>query len=724
MSSESHLPLAIPAGSQVRVPDPDGSTDPQPVVELPVAAVLVDTPLAHLNRPFEYSVPVELDDQARPGVRVKVRFAGRDRDGFIVERRRQAEHPGTLAPLRRVVSEEVVLTPEIAALARRVAEYYAGNTSDVLRLAVPPRHARAEKRRVGSGPASQAEVPALVFDPDARDGAAVSAWQDYPAGPAFLRHLAAGRFPAAAWTALPDGGATSGWPLAIAQATAATLAAERGVVIVVPDHRDVVRVGAALDEVLGAGQHVRLTADLGPERRYRAWLRALREEVSVILGTRAAAYAPVRRLGLVIWWDDGDDLHDEPRAPYPHTRQVLRLRAESARAGLLVGGYTRSVAVQGWVEDGWMQPIIAAPETIRSRVPRVTVAGEGHQERDDPAAAAARIPSVAWRAISEGLRRGPVLVQVPRRGYLAGLACARCRHRVRCDACAGPLVVAAPGAAPHCHWCGATEHQVSRCPECGGSQWRSTVVGHRRTAEELGRAFPGVPVRTSAGEHVLAQVPAEPALILATPGAEPIADSGFAAAVLLDGWALLDRAGLDSAQEALRRWMTAAALVRPDPSRRGAAVVLVGVPAHAGLTAVEALIRWDPAWFAAREWQDRSGLDLPPAVSVATFVGEPDVVAAALQELQPLTLEPPNLQPEAGEATVPAGFSITSVTQHSDSAPGSEPKSPPSVLGLVRAPRSAHRVLVGAARAVREGRSARKSAGQLRVRIDPSDLII
>ncbi len=78
---------------------------------LPVAAVVVDIGLPHLDREFEYSVPAEMDASAAPGARVRVRFAGRDLDGFVVDRRARAQHGGRLEPLRRVVSPEPVLSP-------------------------------------------------------------------------------------------------------------------------------------------------------------------------------------------------------------------------------------------------------------------------------------------------------------------------------------------------------------------------------------------------------------------------------------------------------------------------------------------------------------------------------------------------------------------------------------------------------------------------------------
>ncbi|AMC54763.1 primosomal protein N' [Mycobacterium tuberculosis variant bovis] len=73
---------------------------------------------------------------------------------------------------------------------------------------------------------------------------------------------------------------------------------------------------------------------------------------------------------------------------------------------------------------------------------------------------------------------------------------------------------------------------------------------------------------TSAGDTLVPQLDAGPALVVATPGAEPRAPGGYGAALLLDSWALLGRQDLRAAEDALWRWMTAAALVRP----RGRAV--------------------------------------------------------------------------------------------------------------------------------------------------------
>ncbi|MBN9631368.1 MAG: primosomal protein N', partial [Actinobacteria bacterium] len=105
-----------------------------------VARVVLDSPLPQLDHLFDYSVPVELAGQVRPGVRVRVplRSAGRVADGFVVELAEpDAAFSGTLSPIEAVVSPVPVLTEPVWRLARRLADRSAGTASDILRLAVP-----------------------------------------------------------------------------------------------------------------------------------------------------------------------------------------------------------------------------------------------------------------------------------------------------------------------------------------------------------------------------------------------------------------------------------------------------------------------------------------------------------------------------------------------------------------------------------------------------------
>ncbi|MEV0202741.1 primosomal protein N', partial [Nonomuraea sp. NPDC050691] len=254
--------------------------------------------------------------------------------------------------------------------------------------------------------------------------------------------------------------------------------------------------------------------------------------------------------------------------------------------------------------------------------------------------------------------------------------------------CHGPLSLRAGHAAPFCRWCGRVDPGW-RCPHCGGARLRAVVVGARRTAEELGRAFPSTPVRTSGRDGVLACVPAARALVVATPGAEPVAEGGYAAAVLLDAWSLLGRADLRASEEALRRWMNAAALLRP-------AAELV-VLADAGLPAVQALLRWDPITHAERELADRAELGFPPAVRMATLTGASAAVRQMLDEVR-----------LPAEAQVLGPVPIDEAGQE---------------RAMIRVPRPGGAVLAAALKGASGVRAARKAPDVVRVSVDPLDLI-
>ena len=216
------------------------------------------------------------------------------------------------------------------------------------------------------------------------------------------------------------------------------------------------------------------------------------------------------------------------------------------------------------------------------------------------------------------------------------------------------------------------------------------TVGARRTAEELGRSFPGVPVRTSGRDEILRTVEAAPALVVATPGAEPVAEGGYGAVLLLDATALLSRPDLRSAEEALRRWTAAAALAKPGPD--GGKVVIT---ADARLPVVQALVRWAPAAYADRELDDRTALGFPPATRMAAVEGSPEAIAGLLDAVQ-----------------------LPSDTEELGPVPLDQERE----RLLLRVPRAEGNALATALHAAQSVRSARKASDQVRVQLDPLQL--
>lgn len=577
-----------------------------------VAQVLLDSSLPQLDHLFDYEVPSDLIETIQVGHRVRVPFRSQRRrsHGYVIALSDHSDFSGELQPIAEIVGTVPPLTPEIWRLARTLADRAAGSASDILRLAIPPRMVRAEQQHLAATRADQATVSGDTSDEAAAElAAALVAGARFALSP---RH-APQRLSTGEWV--------GSWAMQLADLALAVYELGHSVILVAPDYRDVDQLHDSLS-ALGHHDTVRVDARQSGSARYASFLRARDEVPRIILGNRSALYAPAHRLGAVLMWDDGDPLLAEPLSPYVHARDAALVRSSLAEEtgthpiGLVFAAHARSAEVQRLVDLGYLTAVGEPPRVARI-IAGDAIAG-AHEDTG-------RVPEAAARTLREGLRTGPVLVQVASPGYAPAARCAQCRSRVRCEACAGPIAFRARHQAA-CRWCG-TQVRAWRCGECGGTEVLQLGAGSQRTAEQFAQQFEGVRVILSDGEHPHARVDSRAALVVATRGAEPIAAGGYQAVVLLDADRLLSIESLRAAEDCLRWWMNAAALAAPD-----APVILAG----GGGPLVQAMMHGRvEAWLQA-ENHDRKLLRYPPAVRVASVTGGPAEVDRALATIAEL----------------------------------------------------------------------------------------
>ncbi|MEZ5186878.1 MAG: primosome assembly protein PriA [Candidatus Nanopelagicales bacterium] len=564
-----------------------------------VARVAVESPLPHLDRLFDFSIPEELDGDAVPGCRVRVRFHGRLIGGWLIERG-PTHFEGRLQPLQRV-SGPAVLTAATARLCRIVADRFAGNFTDVARFAVPPRVAAVEKR----------EFQVVTNVPPRPD---MGAWAQYDQARPFL----AARSGAASWICHPHDE-----PFAMLAAVAADTAAQgRASVLVVPDARDVRALHEACASLMDPDQVAVVSGEASNRVRYRTHLEVLAGARPVVIGTRSAVFAPVPDLGLIAVWDDGDDVLAEPQSPGWHAREVAALRAWQEDARVLVGGFARTAATAQWVAERRAVDIRLERQTARDRRFRVEALTEPDADRR-------RIPGRAFRLLQKAVESGVALVQVPQVGGATALVCARCGDVARCPRCGGGVRPDQAGRA-RCRSC---HQEFTTCGSCGNEQFLLLGAGSRLTAEQLLQGFADVPVlRSDADAGVLDQVEIERGLVVATPGSEPHLAQGYGCLVILDTEVLLARSALRAQEEAARRWMAAIAMTRPD-----AVTLLV---AAQDVAVVQSLVRNDLAGMAETERAERAQAHMPPAYRCVRLRGDTAAVGQWLAGFEGTVLGP------------------------------------------------------------------------------------
>ncbi|MBC9955325.1 hypothetical protein ICM05_11900 [Leucobacter sp. cx-42] len=602
-----------------------------------VAQVLLDSALPQLDHLFDYGIPEELVDTIKVGQRIRVPFRSSSRNtfGWVIGFAAASEFKGQLSPITDLVGDVPLLTPEVWHLARAVADRAGGSAGDILRLAIPGRQVRVEKKHIAAGIAATEVHAAIGGDGALGDGGAeIAAGATAPAelpldgdaAPAagerstearIATQLCSGARLAMTVSHGPErletGEWVGGWALQLAKLAVEVYAQDKSVILVAPDYRDQDQLLDAL-AAIGHDETVRVDSRQSNGERYASFLRALDKTPRIIAGNRSAVYAPAHNLGAVIFWDDGDSLLSEPLAPYVHARDAALVRAGQSGAGLFFASHARSTDVQRLIEIGYVDAQVNPPR--RTRVVHADSALA-------PDAFAGRVPEFVAREIRKALRTGPVLVQVATAGYAPVAVCADCNDLARCGACAGPIGFRAAGRAA-CRWCG--EPPVKwQCPTCDGRQLQERGMGSGRTVEQFEQQFKGFRVLLSDGEHPRESVDARPALVVATRGAEPLAAGGYRAVVLLDAERLLGLPHLRAGEDCLRWWENAAALANPDG---------VCIMASGGGDVVQAFVSGRTDEWLRHELRDRQQLRYPPAVRVVSVSGGRAEIDRALDTLE------------------------------------------------------------------------------------------
>ena len=546
-----------------------------------VARVAIDSPLPQLDRLFDYEIAEGIRDSITVGARVRVPF-GRGvglSDGYVVELVSQSDFTGKLARLEELVSPVSVLTPEIYALCRSVADRQAVTIADVFKLAIPTRSVAVEKKWIAASGELQVTKPkpkqtgqrSFVFvEPRTNEH-----------GPIWVQQL-------------------------VSRAIA-NLESGESTILVVPDYRDQAVLIRELTLRTSTENVVDYTSQQTNSLRYSAFLRCLSPAPAIVIGSRAALYAPVSNLGEIVIWDDGDNNLQEPTSPYTNARDVALIRQSQTGVNLLFAAHARSSEVERLVEIGYLTDI-----TIPFAIPKLAISETN-----------ARVDSLAWQAIRRALEQGDsVLVQVASRGQSVSAYCGGCGDRAECSNCAGPLWIDSQNQ-PRCRWCNAHNLGFS-CPACGDRTLKQGRAGATRTSAEFGKAFPGTKIIESNGDNRLEVVPAGKKIVVSTPGAEPRVEGGYGAVVLLDCNELLSRDNLRASEDAIRIWSNAIALMKS-----GGLAVAVGLQGFIG----QKFALWSQAELAQREYLSRAELRFPPFIRMASLSGERELLNKVLESL-------------------------------------------------------------------------------------------
>ncbi len=558
-----------------------------------LARVVVEVAPFHLDRPFDYLVPEDVE--VAVGQRVQVTFAGRRVRGLVVGHATDTEVDAhRLRPIARVLGQHRWVEEDELELLRWAAARFGAPLADVVRHALPDRTVDVERRAAAAGWYPTAARPSS--DPAPEAGQLAAAWSPYgSSGQALLAAARAGSG-SYLWRPLPGEDVAA----RLAELAQLTLAHDRDVLVLVPDPAS-----PTADAVVSAAGDLAVDLRGGPAKRalYRRWLEARTGHARVVVGERGAAFMPLAQLGLAVILDEANPAYKERRSPRHHAREVVLERARRAGGVGLAVGTVPSAVAWGLLRERRVTPVVPEREAERRARPRIqVVTGE-----DQPRARLTREASQALRTATRAGSYGVLLAS--RRGEGRVLVCTACGDRAVCRRCGASLAFDGGGGLL-CEGCGARVRPAPACRGCGGRELAPLAAGALRLGRELER---GTDVPVAVLEGYGRTPPPPPAVLVLTRGSVLDRPPGpVGAVVLADLDGSLRRPSLDAAEDVLRLACQVAAWTVHGGGDPAASRVVVQTrePDH---PAIAALAAWDPGGFWRHEAAVRAELRFPPA---------------------------------------------------------------------------------------------------------------
>jgi primosomal protein N' (replication factor Y) (superfamily II helicase) len=635
-----------------------------------------------------------------PGVRVSVPLGKRTATGFVVALDPPpdpAVERASLKPILRVLDQTPMVPAASIALARWAAEYYAAGPGETLALTLPPatrgRDQAFKTQRVAAlTPAGQsaekatpkqraalgalaarggrAPVAALVTDGVSaavvtglaakgwiaidvenvdRDPFAVAARAAAPgrAHPfaialtdeqdAALARLTALAGEARFGVAVLHGVTGSGKTQVYLRLADAVRRAGRRVLLLVPEIALTPAMAALVRAAFGdqvAIQHSGLSAG----ERHDQWHRIRRGDVSVVVGTRSAVFAPIENLGLVVVDEEHDTSYKQDESPRYHGRDVAIVRAQQAGALAVLGSATPSLETFQHATSGHYT-LISLTRRVLDR-PLATVRVVDMREVFAAEGPDAVLSPPLRDALTARLADGEQsVVLLNRRGYAAAYFCRACAASLECPHCSITLTVHRAARRAVCHYCDYGRPLPPACPSCGGEFLDYRGVGTERIEAEVRGALPAARIarvdrdttrRRGAIDDVLRRFSARELDVLV--GTQMIAKGHDFPEVTLVGVVSADVGlGVADFRAAERTFQLLTQVVgrAGRGTRPGEAIIQTLYPQHYG---VALAARQDYAAFFEAELTYRRAMHYPPTLSLVNLVVRAPVADTAMRD--------------------------------------------------------------------------------------------
>lgn len=221
--------------------------------------------------------------------------------------------------------------------------------------------------------------------------------------------------------------------------------------------------------------------------RYDQFLRAVRGEISIMIGPRSALFTPFSNIGLIVIDEEHEGAYKSEQTPKYHAVETANHIAKEADASVILGSATPSVESFYKACNKEYKLYTLTRRAGAGKMPTVYTVDLREELKEGNR-------SIFSRKLQELIRdrlqkKQQTMLFLNKRGYAGFISCRSCGHVMKCPHCDVSLTSHKNGKLV-CHYCGYEEPMVHTCPECGSKYISGFRAGTQQVEEMVKKMFP------------------------------------------------------------------------------------------------------------------------------------------------------------------------------------------------------------------------------------------
>lgn len=235
-----------------------------------------------------------------------------------------------------------------------------------------------------------------------------------------------------------------------------------------------------------------LHSALNDGEKYDEWRRIVRGEASIVIGARSAIFAPLKNIGLIIIDEEHSDSYKQTDTnPRYSAKDIAIIRGEHYNCPVIMGSATPSLEVMARAQKG-VYKYLSLPNRVNGKsLPSVEII----DMNQSMGRMRGHFSEAMIKSIEEILEKDEqIILFLNRRGYSSFVTCKNCGHTFKCPHCDITLTYHKSSNTMRCHYCGYGTKVYEVCPECNEKSLNNLGVGTQKVEEELNNLFPNARV--------------------------------------------------------------------------------------------------------------------------------------------------------------------------------------------------------------------------------------